>query len=51
MDRGTLGALSERFYSFMGANRDPKRIIEETGPEVARKLLEEGVEAVLLTPT
>ncbi|MCH8199579.1 MAG: hypothetical protein IIA54_05880 [Chloroflexi bacterium] len=51
VDRGTLGALSERFYSFMGANRDPKKIIEETGPEVARKLLEEGVEAVLLTPT
>ena len=51
VDRGTLGALSESFYSFMGANRDPKRIVEETGPEVARKLLDEGVEAVLLTPT
>ncbi len=51
VDRGTVGALSERFYSFMGAHRDPKRIIEETGPEVARKLLDEGVEAVLLTPT
>ena len=51
VDRGTLGELSERFYSFMGANRDPKRIVEETGPEVARKLLEGGVDAVLLTPT
>ncbi len=51
VDRGTVGALSERFYSFLGANRDPKRIVEETGPEVARKLLDEGVEAVLLTPT
>ena len=51
VDRGTVGALSERFYSFLGANRDPKRIVEETGPEVARKLLDEGVDAVLLTPT
>ena len=51
VDRGTVGELSERFYSFLGANRDPKRIIEETGPEVAGKLLDEGVDAVLLTPT
>ena len=51
VDRGTVGELSERFYSFLGANRDPKRIIEETGPEVAGKLLGEGVDAVLLTPT
>ena len=51
VDRGTVGALSERFYSFMGAHRDPKRIIEATGPEVARMLLDEGVDAVLLTPT
>ena len=51
VDRGTLGELSARFYSFLGANRDPKRIIEETGPEVAGKLLDEGVDAVLLTPT
>ncbi len=51
VDRGTVGELSERFYSFLGANRDPKTMIEETGPEVARKLLGEGVDAVLLTPT
>ena len=51
VDRGTVGSLSERFYSFMGAHRDPKRIVEETGPEVARRLLDEGVDAVLLTPT
>ena len=51
VERGTIGEMSERFYSFLGANRDPKRIIEETGPEVAGKLLDEGVDAVLLTPT
>ena len=51
VERGTVGSLSESFYSFMGAHRDPKRIVEETGPEVARKLLDEGVDAVLLTPT
>ena len=51
VEAGTVGALSENFYSFLGANRDPKTMIEETGPEVARELLGEGVDAVLLTPT
>ena len=44
-------ALAENCYSFLGANRSPKRIEQETGPEVARLLIEEGVDAVLLTPT
>ncbi len=51
VEAATVGALSESFYSFLGANRDPKTMIEETGPEVARELLGEGVDAVLLTPT
>jgi D-proline reductase (dithiol) PrdB len=49
--QGAVGSLSENFYSFMGANRNPKRIVEETGPEVARLLVAEGVDAVFLTPT
>ena len=31
--------------------RDLKRIEQETGPEVGRRLREEGVEAALVTPT
>jgi hypothetical protein len=35
----------------MGALRNPHRLIEETGPEVAQRLQDDGVEVVLLTPT
>ena len=50
-DRGTVGSLAGSYYSFMGAQANPKQIAEETGPEVARLLLQEGVDAALLTPT
>ena len=50
-ERGVIGSLARHYYSFMGALRDPRRLIAETGPEVARRLKGEGVEAVLLTPT
>ena len=49
--RGVLGALAPHGYSFMGAQRDVARIERETGPEVGRRLREEGVDAVLITPT
>jgi D-proline reductase (dithiol) PrdB len=49
--RGVLGALAPYSYSFMGAQRDVARIERETGPEVGRRLREEGVDAVLITPT
>lgn len=49
--QGRIGGLARDFYSFMGALRNPKGIIEQTGPEVARRLLAEGVDVVLLTPT
>jgi D-proline reductase (dithiol) PrdB len=49
--RGVIGSLSPRHYSFMGALRNPRRIVEETGPEVARLLKHDGVDVVLLTPT
>jgi hypothetical protein len=35
----------------MGAQSNPKKILEETGPDVARLLLEEGAGAAILTPT
>ena len=49
--RGGLGGLAPSHYSFMGAQRDLARIDGETGPEVGRRLREEGVELALITPT
>lgn len=49
--QGVIGRLSQHYYSFMGAIRNPRRVLEETGPEVAKRLKEEGVDVVLITPT
>jgi len=49
--RGVIGSVAPNFYSFMGALRNPRGIVEETGPEVARRLKHEGVDVVFLTPT
>lgn len=49
--RGELGGTAPQHYSFMGAQRELRRIQEETGPEVGRRLRDEGVEATLITPT
>jgi|SRR5262245_17321862 len=49
--RGELGGLGANHYSFMGAQREVVRIERETGPEVGRRLREEGVELALITPT
>jgi D-proline reductase (dithiol) PrdB len=48
---GLVGELSPRHFSFMGAIHDPTPLVVETAPEVASKLLEDGVDAVLLTPS
>jgi D-proline reductase (dithiol) PrdB len=49
--QGVIGSLGENNYSFMGALRDTSEVVEQTGPEVARKLVNEGVEVAFLTPT
>jgi D-proline reductase (dithiol) PrdB len=49
--RGELGGLAPNHYSFMGAQRDLAGIQATTGPEVGRRLREEGVQAALITPT
>ena len=51
MKQGKIGSLADNYYSFMGALRDVTGIIENSGPEVASRLKDEGVEVVLLTPT
>ena len=50
-DRGVIGSLGKNNYSFMGALRDTSEVAERTGPEVARRLVDEGVEVAFLTPT
>ena len=50
-EQGVIGSLADNYYSYMGALRDASRVYHQTGPEVARKMLDEGVEVVLLTPT
>jgi len=49
--RGELGGVAPSSYSFMGAQRELRRIQEETGPEVGRRLRDEGVDVALITPT
>ena len=49
--RGDLGTLAPFHYSFMGALRDTAKIERETGPEVARRLRDDGAHAALITPT
>jgi D-proline reductase (dithiol) PrdB len=49
--RAELGGLAPNNYSFMGAQRDLVRLEGETGPEAARRLRDEGVDVVLMTPT
>ena len=49
-ERGEIGSVSENFYSFMGALRDMRRVVDNTGPEVAQRLKDEGTDVVLLVP-
>jgi D-proline reductase (dithiol) PrdB len=49
--RGELGGVAPNHYSFMGALRDTARIEAETGPEVGRRLRDEGADVALVTPT
>ena len=52
LENGDLfGGLNHRHFSFMGAIHDPGPLVERTAPEVADKLAEDGVDAVLLTPS
>lgn len=47
---GIIGQLNQRHFSFMGSIVGPRRLIDQTAPEVARQLREDGVEVVFLTP-
>lgn len=49
-EKGAIGSVAPRHFSFTGSITAPGRMIAETAPEVARMLLEDEVDAVLLTP-
>jgi D-proline reductase (dithiol) PrdB len=51
-DEGLIGELSDTHYSFMGHidGLHLATLTGETAPEVARRLREQGVDVVLLTP-
>lgn len=47
---GEIGDISRSHFSFMGSLINPRKLIDETAPEVARRLRADGVNACLLTP-
>jgi D-proline reductase (dithiol) PrdB len=49
-DEGVTGSIAIRHFGMIGWNPDGRRVKEETGPEVARLLREDGVDVVILTP-
>jgi D-proline reductase (dithiol) PrdB len=50
LSKQEIGELNHRHFSFMGSIIAPRRLIEETAPQVARAWLEDRVDAVFLTP-
>lgn len=50
-EEGAVGESNRRHFSFMGAIHDTAELAERTAPEVAGMLVEDGAEAVLLTPS
>lgn len=48
--QGEIGAVAPHHYSFMGSIIGPRKLIQENAPEVARRLVADSVDVVLLTP-
>jgi D-proline reductase (dithiol) PrdB len=48
---GRIGRVGPRHYSLMGALPDVSRVRDETAPALAARLVDDGVDSVLLTPT
>lgn len=49
-ESGTIGDVAKRHYSLMGSITAPARLVQTSAPEIAGKLAEDCVDAVLLTP-
>ncbi len=50
VERGRIGSLNHRHFSFMGSVSAPGRLVSKTAPEAAELLHQDGVDAVFLTP-
>lgn len=48
---GEIGELAPRAFSFMGYVPEAQPLLDGTGPEVARRLLADAVDLVLLVPS
>lgn len=48
-DQGFIKAIAPVNFGFMGGGGDQDKFKQETGPEIARQLKAEGVDAVILT--
>jgi D-proline reductase (dithiol) PrdB len=48
---GRVGRIGPRHYSVMGALPDMSRLRDETAPRLATRLVDDGVDVVVLTPT
>ena len=50
IDAGIVGESAPRHFSLMGSIIAPAELIRDTGPEIARKIQDDRVDAVLLVP-
>lgn len=48
---GQIGGLTPTVYSFMGYVAETDPLVDGTAPEVARRLVEDGADLVVLAPT
>ena len=48
--RGRIGAVNRRHLSCMGSITAPGRLMRDTAPEAARRLVADGVDVALLVP-
>jgi D-proline reductase (dithiol) PrdB len=51
VDQGRIGELAPTVYAFMGYIADTAPLVRESAPAVARRLVEDRVDLVLLAPT
>ncbi|MEE8399582.1 MAG: glycine/sarcosine/betaine reductase selenoprotein B family protein [Desulfobacterales bacterium] len=51
-DKGEIGSVNFRHFSFMGHIKPPHRdmLVQETAPRVAENLIADGVDVAILTP-
>ena len=49
-DAGRIGSAATRHLSFMGSITAPGRLVRETAPEAADRLVDDGVDVALLVP-